>query len=72
MTRPTVTNHDVLTDEVIVREMNDEEFAEWEQRVSEQIAENTALLAKEAAKDVAQAKLAALGLTIDDLKALGL
>jgi len=72
MTRPTVTNHDVLTDEVTVREMNDAEFAEWEQRVSEQIAENTALLAKEAAKDVAQAKLAALGLTTDDLKALGL
>jgi hypothetical protein len=72
MTRPTVTIHDVSTDETIVREMNDAEFAEWEQRVSEQKAESAALAAKETAKEAAQAKLAALGLTTDDLKALGL
>jgi hypothetical protein len=36
------------------------------------LAQQIAEAAKETAKETAQAKLAALGLTIDDLKALGL
>lgn len=72
MSRPTVTIHDVSTDEIIVREMNDTEFAQWEEQVLKQQEENAALAAKKAAKETAQAKLAALGLTTDDLKALGL
>jgi hypothetical protein len=72
MSRPTVTIHDVSIDEIIVREMNDEEYAEWEARVAKNQAENAELAVKEAAKEAAQAKLTALGLTTDDLKALGL
>jgi crotonobetainyl-CoA:carnitine CoA-transferase CaiB-like acyl-CoA transferase len=71
-----VTIHDVSIDEVIVREMNDEEYAEWQARVAENEALIATLAAKEAAeeaaKEAAEAKLAALGLTTDDLKALGL
>ncbi len=72
MTRPMVTIHDVSTDEVIVREMNDEEYADWQKRVAENEALNAQLLAKESARKAAETKLAALGLTADDLKALGL
>ena len=60
------------TGEQIVREMNADELAAHEQS----LAENDALLeqqaAAQAAKEAAQAKLAALGLTTDDLQALGL
>ena len=72
MTRPMVTIHDVSIDEVIVREMNDEEYAEWQARVAENEISSAASLAKQAAKEAAVAKLTALGLTTDDLKALGL
>ena len=72
MTRPMVTIHDVSIDEVIVREMNDEEYAEWQARVAENNAAKAAKAQAEADKAVAEAKLAALGLTADDLKALGL
>jgi hypothetical protein len=72
MTRPMVTIHDVSIDEVIVREMNDEEYAEWQARVAENNAAKAAKAQAEANKAVAEAKLAALGLTADDLKALGL
>jgi len=72
MSIPTVTIHNASTDEVIVREMNDEEYADWQERVSKQEAEKAAEAEKEVAKEAAQAKLAALGLTTDDLKALGL
>jgi hypothetical protein len=58
--------------EVIEREMNPDELAQWEadkaQAKAELEAKNQAALAKAAA----EAKLAALGLTADDLKALGL
>jgi hypothetical protein len=79
MTRPTIKIHDCSTDEVIMREMNDEEYAQHqtdvaaaEAKVAAKAEENAALAAAEAAKEAAQAKLAALGLTADDLKALGL
>jgi hypothetical protein len=72
MTKPIITIHNVETDELETREMNDAEFAQWQadQAAADIIAakQNEAVAAKEAA----QAKLAALGLTTDDLKALGL
>ena len=59
-----------------VREMTDEEFAQYEANQAaaeaEKIAEAEALAAEEAAKTAAQAKLTALGLTVEDLQALGL
>jgi len=76
MSNPIIRIHNVTTDEVIDREMTDEEFAEFqnEQSAMQAAEAETAAKAAEAAaaKQAAQAKLAALGLTTDDLKALGL
>jgi hypothetical protein len=72
MTKPIIIDHNSTTGEYVEREMTD---YEWEQT---QIVEarDAALAAEkakaEADKAAAQAKLAALGLTTDDLKALGL
>jgi hypothetical protein len=63
---------DATTGEQIVREMNAEELAAHEQSLAENEALLEAQAAAEAAKATAQAKLAALGLTTDDLQALGL
>jgi hypothetical protein len=64
--------HNVSTGEVIEREMNAEELTQWEaDKVSGQL-ELEAAANKAAAKAAAEAKLEALGLTADDLKALGL
>lgn len=69
MTKPTVRIHDLSTDEVVDREMTDAEFAEYEVN---KIKEAELVAQVQAAKAAAEAKLAALGLTTDDLKALGL
>jgi len=59
-----------------VREMNDDELAEYEARVAKDLANEAAkeaeIKAKTEAKTAAEAKLVALGLDLDDLKALGL
>jgi hypothetical protein len=47
----------------------DAQIAEW---ATNRLAKLTAQAKAQAAKEAAQAKLAALGLTTDDLKALGL
>jgi hypothetical protein len=76
MTNPTIKIHNVETGEVIEREMTVEELTQMEADVAKaqeiRVAEAAALAEAEAAKVAAQAKLAALGLTADDLKALGL
>ena len=68
--------HDVLTGEVIVVELTDEEQAIRDAEVAANLvlkkAEAAELKAKAKAKEAAQAKLAALGLTVEDLQALGL
>ena len=67
MSRPTVTIHDVLTDEIVVREMNDKEYADWQARVAESEAEKE----KEAqAATDKSALLAKLGITADEAKLL--
>jgi hypothetical protein len=67
MTRPTIKIHDCSTDEVIVRELNDEEYAQYQIDVA--TAE-----AKAAAKAEAEAEKAALltklGITADEAKLL--
>jgi hypothetical protein len=70
--RPEIKIVNVQTGEEIVREMNDEEFANYEIDVANGRAKEEAIAQAEANKVAAQAKLAALGLTADDLKALGL
>lgn len=72
MTTPTIKIVNAETGEEIVREMNAAELKQLE--LDRAII--AARLEKEqeavSAKEAAQAKLAALGLTTDDLKALGL
>jgi hypothetical protein len=60
------------TGEQIVREMNAEELAQYAKDQAEAADKAAKKAEAEAAKEAAQAKLAALGLTADDLKALGL
>lgn len=72
MTKPQVKEHNAETGEEIMRDMTDAELAEYEafQASAEQAIADAK--AKEDAKIAAEAKLAALGLTSDDLRALGL
>ena len=60
------------TGEVIERELNAEELAQQKIDEAKAQAELAKIQAKAEAKAAAQAKLAALGLTVDDLQALGL
>ena len=71
-TRPMVRIHDLATNEVIDRQMNDTEFAIYEADQAAQAIEQAEAEAKAQAKAAAEGKLAALGLTTDDLRALGL
>ena len=65
--------YDSITGKLLESEMSAAESAAFK---ATQLAKDNAMLQKEtekvAAKEAAQAKLAALGLTTDDLKALGL
>ena len=72
MSKPTIRIHNAETDEVIDREMTTAEFKQYEASQAIFLAEKTELEAKAVAKEAAQAKLAALGLTVEDLTALGL
>ena len=63
---------DAITGEVIKIELTAEEYAELAERQAEAARAENIEIEAEAAKEAAQAKLAALGLTTDDLKALGL
>lgn len=74
MERPKVAEHNVETGEVVVREMNDEELAQWEldkleyERVKAE--QEAAEAAKIEAKASALAKLAKLGLTEEEAAAI--
>ena len=56
----------------IVRDMTQAEIAEYQLVLDDIAAKTKAEADAQEAKNAAQAKLAALGLTTDDLKALGL
>jgi hypothetical protein len=56
----------------IDREMNDAEYKQYQLDQETNAQMQAELQAQAEAKAVAQAKLAALGLTVDDLRALGL
>jgi hypothetical protein len=64
-TRPMVRIHNVETDEVIDREMNDAEFAQYE---ADQATQATAKAEAEAKEVARQAILDRLGLTADEAK----
>jgi hypothetical protein len=67
MSNPMIRIHNVETDEIIDREMTDVEFSDYQKSLLPKplTKEETESAAKKA---VAEAKLAALGLTSDDLK----
>jgi hypothetical protein len=66
-TRPTIRIHDLASDEVIDREMNDDEFAQYQADKAAQLAKQAEADAKAAEK---QAILDRLGLTADEAKLL--
>ena len=66
-TRPMIRIHDLETNEVVDREMNDAEFAEHE---ADKAAYATALEAKVKAEEDKAALLARLGLTAEEAKLL--
>jgi NADPH-dependent glutamate synthase beta subunit-like oxidoreductase len=72
MSKPIIKIYDCETNETIAREMNDDEFAQWEADKAQAKVVKAEAEAKAEAKAAAQAKLAALGLTVSDLEALGL
>ena len=67
-----ITIHNLKTNEVIVREMTDKELEQREKDAAEAVIEAERKENAKATKLAAEAKLQALGLTIEDLKALGL
>jgi hypothetical protein len=69
---PTIKIHNAETGEVVEREMNDEELTKLDRVQEESEARAKAQTEAAAKKAAAEAKLAALGLDADDLKALGL
>jgi len=72
MKTPMIKIHNTETGEIIEREMNAEELAQLKLDEVELAAKAERAAKAESDKAKAQAKLEALGLTFDDLKALGL
>jgi hypothetical protein len=70
MTKPMIKIHNVETDEIIEREMNAEEYANHLQIVKDYEARTAEAQAKAATRASALAKLAALGLSADEIAAL--
>lgn len=67
MARPMIRIHDLSTNKIIDREMNDEEFEAYE---AQQAAQVIAAEAKAKAEANKAALLARLGLTEDELKTI--
>lgn len=72
MTRPMIRVHNTETNEIVDREMNDLEFEQYQKDSIATEARRAQEAQAAAKKAAAESKLAALGLTSDDLKALGL
>jgi len=72
MTKPLIRIHNAETDEVIDREMTDAEYAQFqidEARREQMLADEAEAKSK---REASFAKLATLGLTTEDLRAIGL
>ena len=72
MTKPIIRIHNIETDEIVDREMTTAEFKQYEADQLANELRQAEAEAKAQAKATAEGKLAALGLTTDDLRALGL
>lgn len=69
---PLTVIHNVTTGEILEREMTDSEITQLEKDVQDAEIRKLSIAETESKRAAAEAKLAALGLTADDLKALGL
>lgn len=67
MTKPMITIHNTETDEILNREMTNQEYAEHLAWIEKEAKDKAELQAKEAAR---QAVLEKLGLTADEAAAL--
>jgi len=72
MTNPIVKEHNIETGEIVERPMSDVEFEAWTANANEAEELKIKTQALENARQEAQAKLLALGLTEADLIAMGL
>jgi hypothetical protein len=72
MTKLTVRDYNDETKQIIEREFTAEELAQYELDKANAAKSKAEAEAKAQAKATAEGKLAALGLTTDDLRALGL
>ena len=70
MTKPMIRIHDISTNEVIDREMTNEEFAIYELNQETQELAKAETEAKATARASALAKLAAIGLSPEEIAAL--
>jgi len=68
----TIKIHNVETGEIIEREMTPEELEQYAEDVASSTEKREAAAVAKEAADAALAKLAVLGLTADDLRALDL
>jgi hypothetical protein len=70
MDNPEIRIHDLQTGEILDRPMTNDEFAIWQTEQAKAQARQAEADAKVAARESALAKLAALGLTADEVAAL--
>ena len=70
MTKPMIRIHDLKTNKIVDREMTNAEFLEYEANQAAQEVLKTEADLKAAARASALAKLAALGLSADEIAAL--
>lgn len=70
MSKPIIRIHDMETNEIVDREMNEAEFAQYQIDIAYGESRTQKALEKEAAKISALAKLEALGLTEDEVNGL--
>ena len=70
MTNPMIRIHNIETDKIVDREMNDKELAQYNIDNALIESQQQQAILKENAKTSALAKLAALGLTDDEIAAL--
>jgi hypothetical protein len=68
MSKPLIKIHNVLTNEIVEREMNDDEYFVWQKDQAESATRQAEQDAKAAAKESALTKLQALGLSEAEAK----
>jgi hypothetical protein len=68
--RPEVSFHNIETGEIIIRQMNDEEYSSYIEELKKHEEKLANLAEEEKRKELAIAKFMALGFTEEDIKAV--